>query len=269
MTSGQRFSNIILKVERAKKHVRALEGEVKVFLEREPYKVGVTLEQQSRRPAYYLAAVEAVPDTLALIAGDAIQNLRSALDHLAFQIVRFDTGADPINPKDIYFPISETNAQYSKSLSKKLRGASRESIDKIDAFKPYEGGNDQLCMLHYLNIIEKHRTLLAVGCLSTGFAFPDFMVAKSEQEFIYSATEYYDTMNVFLEEFGGPKFPLEAGLPLFVDRADSELNPNLKFRFDIAFNEAGVAQGNPIVETLHQLTDLVEGIVAAFEPKLG
>jgi hypothetical protein len=58
---------------------------------------------------YYVLSVEPTPESLALIAGDAIQNLMSALDHLAFQMVCNDTEDNPPNPSWIYFPIADAS----------------------------------------------------------------------------------------------------------------------------------------------------------------
>jgi hypothetical protein len=49
--------------------------------------------------------VQPTPIRLTAILGDVIHNLRSSLDHLAFQLVWVGTGAQPSN---IYFPIAVT-----------------------------------------------------------------------------------------------------------------------------------------------------------------
>ena len=106
-TLDERLSHVTPKITRAKKHIEDLTKELQAFLDTNPYKVGHKRDAQTRRVTYYLTRVEPSPSCLPLIAGDAIQNLMSALDHLAYQIVcsDTDTGFDPPKAHSIYFPI--------------------------------------------------------------------------------------------------------------------------------------------------------------------
>jgi len=92
MEADQRLARIRLKVERAKQHIGDLNTGLKAFLGSNPYIVGAQRDPQTRRPIYYLAAVREVPTPISLLAGDIIQNLRSALDHLAFQLYMLGPG---------------------------------------------------------------------------------------------------------------------------------------------------------------------------------
>jgi hypothetical protein len=97
-----------------------------------------------------------------LAVGDAIHNLRSALDHLAYQLV--DIGTEGKGPfEDVYFPISRNAAIYEKAKVRKVAGMVKEAIGAIDAVKPYGGGNDLLWDLHRFDILDKHRLLILVG----------------------------------------------------------------------------------------------------------
>ena len=87
MTANERLALIRVKVERAKEHIRDLEAEVRSFLSKSPYVVGAKRDPQTRKLIYYVANVSETPIKIAPIAGDVIQNLRSALDHLAYQLV--------------------------------------------------------------------------------------------------------------------------------------------------------------------------------------
>ncbi|MFZ0255879.1 MAG: hypothetical protein WAN46_09570 [Gammaproteobacteria bacterium] len=75
--------HVSLKIARAKKHLQELERELQIFFERKPFKVGVKINAQSRKPIYYVKRAEYVPDCISLIAADVIQNLVTTLDHLA------------------------------------------------------------------------------------------------------------------------------------------------------------------------------------------
>src|SRR5687767_11978858 len=104
-TAAERLKQITPKVKRAKEHIEALDREIRAFFERKPYKVGTKRNAETGQLIYYVVSVEPTPDSIPLMTGDAIQNLMSALDHLAYQLVCSDTDDRPPNPEWIYFPI--------------------------------------------------------------------------------------------------------------------------------------------------------------------
>jgi len=63
-------------------------------------------------------------------------------------------------------------------------------------------------------------------------------------------------------------FPLKIGDELFIDAPDAEVNEKMQFVFEVAFGEPQIVEGEPLLETLRQLTKLVDGIVPGFEPLL-
>lgn len=79
-TIAERLRHVTLKVERAKEHVA---GQLSAFIATNPYGIGCKQDLQSRKPIYYVSCAHPIPETIALVAGDAIQNLMSALDHLS------------------------------------------------------------------------------------------------------------------------------------------------------------------------------------------
>ena len=143
-TADERLKHVTLKVKRAKEHLAALERELRNFLDRGPYKVGAKQDPETRKLIHYVVSAEPVPDCLPLIAGDVIQNLMSALDHLAYQIVCNDTADNPPNPSRIYFPIADDAAKYEARKRERVEGVRQETLDAFDAVKPYKGGNDLL-----------------------------------------------------------------------------------------------------------------------------
>lgn len=80
----ERLRHVKLKIVRAEHHFQDLGKEIKSFLESNPYKVSAKREQDTRRLVYFVESVDPVPDNLSLIAGDVIQNLVTALDHMAY-----------------------------------------------------------------------------------------------------------------------------------------------------------------------------------------
>jgi hypothetical protein len=264
-TVARRLTEITLKIERAKKHIADLQEEVGRFIESEPYGVAIKRDPQSRKLIYYVSSVKSTPVCLPLIAGDAIQNLRSALDHLAYQIVSSDTGDAPPNPTKIDFPIADSADKYNSAKGEKLKGATRASIDAIDALKPFKGGNDALWSLSRLNNIDKHRLLFTVGSYAAGVHLVDFIVSAGARTQAEMAP--LKDAHIFLNptEKG---FPLKVGFELLITGPDAEPNPNQKFRFGIALNEPGIVESTSILDTLNQFSARVEGILTDLTPTL-
>jgi len=122
-TANERLSQVWPKVERAEKHIDDVNAESLAFFKTNPYVVSTKRDLQTRQPIYYLSSTKPIPSHIALIAGDAIQCLMSALDHLAYQIVCAGTNDNPPNPNWIYFPIQDDAAKYEAKKMRKIEGA--------------------------------------------------------------------------------------------------------------------------------------------------
>jgi hypothetical protein len=271
-TIAKRLIQIDLKVKRAKKHVADLDREIHVFLDTKPYRVAVKRDPQSRKVIYYVSSVELTPDCLPLIAGDVIQNLSTALDHLAYQIVCSDTGDKPPTPSRIYFPIADSPDEYESRKDGQIKGAAQESFNAINALKPYKGGNELLWSLYRLNNIEKHRLLITVGSMFQSVNLGAHLQSVMTQAIAADPNNPLHgipvpTVDAFYKPADG-LFPLKVGDELLIDLADAKVNENLQFRFNVALYEPQIIEAQAIIETLHQLTTLVEGIVAALTPRL-
>jgi hypothetical protein len=61
--------------------------------------------------------------------------------------------------------------------------------------------------------------------------------------------------------------PLKVGDVLF-DSPSSEVDEEMEFTCEIAFNEPGICECEPLLETLHGMAQLVDDIVTGFIPLL-
>jgi hypothetical protein len=273
-TVADRLIHVTLKVKRAKEHFADLDRQVRAFLATNPYRVACKVDPDTRKPTYYVASVEPTPQCLPLVAGDVIQNLMSALDHLAYQLVCSDTRDSPPNARWIFFPIQDDAAKYESKKRGKIEGATQDTIDAIDALKPYKGGNDLLWMLWRLNSVEKHRILLTVGSCAAGVHLGQMLAQSIPAEFPGFPADAGNSMRVMLRgmnQFLIPAdsgFPLKPGFELYIGSPDAKPDPNLQFRFDVAISEPGIVESKSILESLHQFTTLVEGIIVALTPRL-
>lgn len=162
-----------LKIERANEHITQFETEVDAFLSTNPYTVEGKADPQSGDITFFIRVHQDQPARLGTIVGDAVHNLRSALDHLMWQLV-LANGRTPNSATAfpvVWDPKVPTNpVEYERRFLGKVRGASNLAIALIDAMQPYHvvdfglaPKTDPLALLHSLDIRDKHQTLHVVG----------------------------------------------------------------------------------------------------------
>ena len=92
-----------MKLDRAKQRMKELEEALQSFYATNPFKFSGKADLQAGKVVYTMDSVKDAPDEASLIAREIIQNLRSALDHLAYQL--FLRGGGTGAGKNIYFSI--------------------------------------------------------------------------------------------------------------------------------------------------------------------
>lgn len=248
------------KIYRAKQLKKELEKTLKIFFDSQPYKIDTKSDAKSKRLIYYLTKADKVPEEIALIAGDIIQNLRSSLDHLTYKLFTVGSG-NGTDGHHIYFPISEDFDQYENDKSRKTVGLTQQAKDLIDAIKPYKDGNDILWKIHRLNIIDKHRLLVTVGS-----SFGSMDIGAHLQESINKALP--DLKVPAIPLFIKPAdmlFPLKVGDELFSDGPDAKPISHMQFKFNIVVNEPGIIEGESLTEIIQSMIDEVENLVPKFQ----
>ena len=133
MSSLSRYESILLKVGRAKHHISDLEKRRDAFLADEPYRIGAKPHPipEIEHTRLYVESVKPVPTDIPLILGDAIHNLRAALDHAAWQLVEAGGG---IPSKDTYFPIGDALHEYQSAIGNGERQKIAPGALSIKAF---------------------------------------------------------------------------------------------------------------------------------------
>jgi hypothetical protein len=252
-------------------HLQGLRAELRAFHATEPFQVGTKRELTSRRLTYYLTRATQPPTSVSLLAGEVLQALRSALDHLAYHLVQIGTRT-PGPFKHVYFPICPDADRYQADKRKKTEGMRPDALTAIDACKPYRGGNDILWRLDRLNNVDKHRLLIAVGsAYSAVDVMPSlvraFATPTEGAKGFSAAVELLKSMQLMVRP-ADRMFPLKAGDELFQDRPDAEPMP-ARFQFDVALHEHDVCDGIPVMSLMEETVAEVERVVAGFLPHLG
>jgi hypothetical protein len=258
-TSADRLRGIQAKTERAKQHIADLERAVRAFRDSKPYEIGTERDPKTGYLIYQVVRADEAPLQLSLIAGDAIQNLRTALDHLAHQLV-LANGNMPTN--QTYFPICKSAEEYKAQSPRKVKGMSQAAIDLINAANPYLGGNDLLWAIHSLNNIDKHNLLLVVGTAHRQTTI-DVPVMSDILEKLTGGLLERSSMNLSFP-ITDPLCPLKAGDKLHALPAGPEQDVYIEFSFDVAFGEPEIVKGKPLLETVQEFAHLVDGIVSQF-----
>ena len=149
-----------LKLKRAKHHIEDYIAQAEVIYKRNGPSFFVEDNPSTRERALCINIDTSVPDHFSLIIGDAIHNLRSALDHLTWDIVN---PHNPPRPNEVQFPFCRKQESFESALAhRQIALAGKEIVDKFSALKPYPGGDELLYALHQLDIADKHQLIVPV-----------------------------------------------------------------------------------------------------------
>lgn len=253
MTADERLALIRVKIERAKHHLRDLEVVRNGFINGNAYRIERETNTETGYNVYRVFDVQTPPADIGSITGDVIHNLRSALDHLAYQLV-YVNGAT--HTKQTAFPIWDSAAEYKAQRARRVKGMAQGAIDAIDAIEPYQGGKGAgLWVLHYLDISDKHHALLTplINVTEASFTTPGFWERG-----------YRGVGGVSFPNFGKP---LKDGD--VVATREAEMDKDMNITLDVAFTEPEVIEGRAVLKTLLRLVDLVDDCMFSFKLFLG
>ena len=274
--------SFVLKIWRANIHLQQLRAEVTGWRDAALQ----TLDEQPdpEGSGYYAAWVTPpAPDhaAISLLAGDCLQCLRSALDHLAFELASaFTIPMTDAIEKWSEFPIfgdkdGKGDARFHQLRSKgasagspafgsgraKIQGMDPLAQAEIERLQPYQRGNqyesDPLWLLSALNNIDKHRTLHVVGAAMNGarMPLPEAGIARNVSTIGFPDREWplYIASEIAVE--GRTKV---ARWPAFAIDPTKKMYVGFQPVLDIAFNFATPhVAGESVANTLGRLHDYV------------
>src|SRR5258708_17419856 len=137
------FNGILSKLDRAKTHVYDIERQLAEFCSPEPYTVRLQEDFQDGQKVLRLIAVQnsdrLIPDvSLVLLAGDAIYQMRSALDHLIHQLVISNGNLSKLKDSRRHqFPIFDTAEGYRARAGGMIDGVAENIRRAIELEQPY------------------------------------------------------------------------------------------------------------------------------------
>lgn len=249
------LDGVRVKLNRAKRHVeelRAAVGQLDIVATNSI--VGAPSDDDPSVLVYRVTDVPNIEPYVSAIAGDLIHNLRTALDHVAWQLVLLD-GGEP--NETTTFPLVETATKRDGTprapLVVKPGISDPQIMAAVAAMQPiaeahhgHDPKTDALGIIGRLNNIDKHRLLLTVvHALDRdlpAYWGQDDGDPSPTYKFNLTALATNDVVATF--DFGGASPP-------------ARFDPHLKLTVTVAEADGNWAQGLSIVDVLDGLRQTV------------
>jgi hypothetical protein len=235
--------SVLAKLGRAHEHAQSIKNEILAWKNSKPYTV--TREKNVDSTRYSLVVhigIYPPVERWTLMFGDAVHNLRCALDHLVYAIAIRQSGQNP--PPDegsLMFPICGTNTSFSDARKRRLSTLSLAVQTAIENCQPYNRRHKDLPpLLSVLDEIEKadkHR-LLRVAVTTTVKGEVNFrgaMHPDTVMNFIENDVELKEGAEIAAYTLSRPEPDMEFGAFnfLFIVAITHAIGPSGKNRTDI------------------------------------
>jgi hypothetical protein len=242
------------KIERAGDHLEVLDAALARFIKDGGFEVR---SEQDPDTGEYVGRVLSnrqppvpPPLRLSVLLGDALNNLRSALDYVVWQLAESPS-------KKNQFPIFDTPEGFESHRERYLCSVPRPLWAKFEAYQPYQGPDRHaLRVLAKLNDVDKHRLLLA-GAVKG---------AMSQAKFNVSGL---DSIKVKTKDWA----PLEDGAEIYRMRlephAGSQVKVHAEVPFTVVFGDPDSGFAVNIVDMrkiMISVSNVVETFVEDFPP---
>ncbi len=245
------LGGVRVKLERAARLTDELQTEVAPLLEAAHASIEMTPSPGDASILLYVAGeLPTVDRCIAALVGDIVHNLRSALDHLAWQLVLLD-GGTPTQATQFPLRLSRTgrDGKELELIQPRIRDERiRQAVTRMQPFTEADYGHDpktdSLHILDRLNIIDKHRLLLTV-VHTIDQDFPAYWGLSDDDpspSWWMNSAPLAPGGLIASFDFGGLEPP-------------SQFDPHLSLAVTIGEEEAGWAYGRDLVNTMAGLRD--------------
>lgn len=249
MSLGSRsiFGDAERKLERASQHVHDFEAVASAWSKRCPHRPVVKAQKMNEdwRVWVELLVDVDVPPSIPLILGDAIHNLRCALDHAMWSLIGFDGGKQH---KQLQFPVGAERIHFEASARGVITPSEsvKELLVNLAAYPSGEG--ELLYAIHSLDRIDKHRTLTPIAHISHMGSFNIINLATDE---LVSTTPFHSNVK------NGPVFVAPKGFGIDIKNHTYPVA-------DIFFSEVDIVPNEPVLPTLLHMENIVREVIVKF-----
>jgi hypothetical protein len=258
------MDSVLLKAKWAHDHIDDLDRACEAFFDTRPYETRTEYNAETRQYTTYFVGSRQLPREITGHVGDILYNLRSTLDHLAWQLVIASGKRNPGNGNG--FPIFNPTSKESQSLfCRNVNGMRDDAIVAIARLKPYKGGNDTLWLLHELNRIDKHHEFLRIG--ASHIAQTATPSDKLRIENIWRGSHPHSSTppNLSSIMIAVPVIRILEPNDVLRISPEADYDPNAQYQLEISFAVPGVLEGKSIINTLKEMERVVTGIVCDFK----
>jgi hypothetical protein len=238
------FNSSRRQIVRAEEHILDLAAKIKAFLETKPYARIVEPDSDGINQLHKVKLTKLVPLSFADIAADAVNNLRTALDHAGYTTA---LASGKVNARKAYFPFGIDAADLENTIRSQCKDIPQDIITLMRSFQPYKGGNDLLWALNRMCGTNKHRMLAPIGVTVGGMHIRQMMISGSGS---IPCPIWDRTKHEIVFAIMGPHTKIEYDIEL---------------AFSVAFDEVEIVGGQPAIPVLNQMASIVEGIVTGIE----
>lgn len=153
--------NAYLKLERADEQIREIN---KYLLENPPFSYALETDFFNRTRALLALKHDLSVKKLVIRCGEVLHNIRSSLDQLYWELI--SPVIPPEKHKAVYFPISKDEESLEQTIKSRLgHSLGDEFFLALKSLNCHLGnaGNRYLCLLHEINIDDKHKFPVPAG----------------------------------------------------------------------------------------------------------
>jgi len=243
------FESARLKIKRANHHIGDLKGTFTRMIE-DSHGSFIIRDNPETGNLVEVRFGETILTDLALMAGDAVHNLRTALDHATWELIGIDGGTQD---KSTAFQTSANDRDYEAACNgiKTPRSDTKKFFISLAAFPG--GAGEKFYHLHHLDISDKHKVVTPV----IGIATVDHLKLMNPDGQVM-----VEVKNCSFRMGPDGSAGLVGGFgPLASVRVDQDAKATLR----VLFGEVEFFQGLPLIKTLMELSDAVEVCMGQFE----
>jgi hypothetical protein len=248
-----------LKIDRAAKHVAELS---ELLRKNRPFVLVVQTYVETGQRTAFTKKNAAVVNDIALVCGDVVHNLRSALDHAYFDIVSPHCTTDK-ERRMIQFPFTSKTQELRKTLvDGYAHRAGTGFFCAMLKLRPHgeEGGNEMLYLLREASNLDKHRLLIpAVDYTSADgtkwkAAFPDIPLGIGGE----NMTLALSSTTLKWVQFDVPARLLGRSIADILRLYEREID----LRPDVVLQIGAMGRVCPLIPTLNQMINAVRETVS-------
>jgi hypothetical protein len=248
MSTRKEFAGSRLKIERAKHHINDLHTQIGGIAVSSLYTLRIDTNAQTGNDVLRVEFSQFLPplEDFALIIGDALHNLESAMDYAVNEVVFRRLGSHDDYTK---FPFRSTRENLIAAINGALVYKASKAVSDfiVNVAQPYEGENDPLWAFNDMNNVDKHRLLIPVLHIKL---ISRIRLQNDRGDVHISSQAMHPGRRLFRRELNGRNYKItDNGTPSIL----------------ILFAKGSTREGEAVLPTLRQFTEIVSGLVEGIE----